>query len=289
MAEELTTPEENKSVSPEELEAQLGEEESSGGSATPEGAVSTEPSIESDYEVPYPDGSKEKIDTAVMSERLINYPSLQKKVGQQADELGEFRRKEAEWKKANQPVVTPEESPKEGSYTDEEMEDPAVLKKAFGNVMEQNAKLAKQVEELPGIIAKETEEQESIREMRRVMGNHPKLKDLKDKDLKEQIVRGASAFGVIKNQEAGRTVYADINSAVDGYFALMKGEAEQVTQQTFVRNLKSPQNEVLPTSGGKPIGDVIKRYTQITDEKERHAFVKTLSDEELELISAEIK
>ena len=285
--EQITDLEEEKVVSSAELAETFGEEPSAGESATPEsGDVQPEPDY--DFEYTTSEGSVEKLTTSQMAERLANYKKLQSKLGLQGDEIGEYKRRIAEFEKAKttsgaspQQIATPD-------YSDEDMEDPSIVKKILQDVLAQNANLAKQVESLPTIIEQKTEERETIREMQRVMASHPRLKNFKDERLKEAIVRNASVFGVAKNKETGQVIYNDLDSAVDGFFTLMRGGVEPVTQQAFVRNLKSPQNEVLPAGGGRPIGDVVKRYGQLKSPDERANFLSTLSDEEVKLIDSAV-
>jgi hypothetical protein len=289
MADELKTGQ-REEVTAEELTAQFGEKTGTG-EGEGEGVESTTkteaPTSESEYDFEYtsPDGSVEKLTSSQMAERLANYRKLQSEYGKTKDEVAEYKRRVKEYEDRFTPAGTrPTATDGQQDLTDADMEDPEILRK----VLKQNAEFSEKLKNLPREIEEKAQERETIQEMQRVMATHPRLKKFKNERLREAIVRNASVFAVARNQEVGQIVYADLDSAVDGFFTLLQGEQESVTQQAFVRSLKSPSQEVLPAGGGKAIGDVVKRYAQLKSPEERANFLTKLTDEEVKIIDAAV-
>ena len=295
MAEEtVSTSEEAEEVSADDLADQLGESEE-GATAEADAPVKegATPEEEGDAEFEYDpgDGSGvQRLTAEQLAQRLSNYQKLQAKVGSQANEIGEYNRRIKELEEAKQRQVDNEEVATNG-WDEADFEDPDVVRKALVEVLSQNKKLQAQVAGIPSLVETVAEqkagERAAIAEYNRVVAGHPKLNRY-DQGAKESIVQAAINFGNARNKTAGRTIYPNLSSAVDGFLATISGEAKPLTQAAFLKSLKKPGGEVASASGTKSSSDVVKRYKDLSTSEARAKFLATLTDEEEKLINAAI-
>ena len=264
-------------------------------SATPPGAAPTVPAepttpVEPDFDLEFDagDGSPvQRYSNAQMVERLSNYRKLEAKVGSQANRIAELEKTGQVAQPAPVPAKTDVTVPKPtaidfGNLTDEDFEDGRTMKTVMEKMAAQNQELAKAVAGLPSLIDQKADEKADQRETRsemiRVMNNNSNLKQYEDPIVREAIVKMAAAIAVQRNETAGFEMYTDMDTSVNVFFKILKGEKPAMTQQGWVKNLKSVGGEVLPVSTGKPAGDLVKRYAALATSDQKAAFLDTLDD-----------
>lgn len=280
MAEEtLLSPEEEEETSAAEMAAQSGEPTVPDEGATPPGEVAP-PADEFEYEYVKLDGTKERLSPKEMADRLANYNKMQ-------GELGTLQNEKAAWQ--NKPAPAPAPTPQgEGTQVDlgdlstVDPDDPEAMLKVARAQAGRIAAMEQQIKSFPDQ-AKEIADKDRIEtELNVVMAKNTHLEKFTPGVDREAIVKVAAALASSKGN------YVDLETSVNAYFAMFGGAAKPVeeTHAGFVRTLLKSGGEVLPASGGTPIGNVVQRYRQITDEDKRAEFLGTLSDEEQELIDA---
>ncbi len=268
-------PEEQEVLTAEELAAQ--QLETPPKDPTPKGGE-VPPEPEYDFEFDPGDGSGARRLTAKdMADRLSNYEKLQTKLGESERVRGEAEKKLAEL----QAKLEAKPAPENKDDWDEENE----LKKKI-------ADLEKKIETMPSEFdTKVSEKAQKIamemsteQEISHIASSHERIKKIDDPEIQRDVIMKAAAFGMRENKRLGRIVYPTTESAIDAYFLMLQGETPKIGQAAFVRNLKSPEDKTLSASGGKPAGDVVKRYAQLTDQKQRVEFMSSLKDEERDVV-----
>lgn len=256
--------------------------------ATPqEGAAGAEGQEDFEFEYKGRRFSPEK-----MGEILDNYDNLQTEYGRKSNELAELKRqREAGQQPTGRQEGTPAKPAKpapeiEKMINEADLEDPEELRRVFSAVLTENAHLKRTIQEVPKTMEATLEEREAQAEMRHVMSSNPNMKPFEgDSTMQEAICRVSAALGVARNRNAGKTLYPDLNSSVNAFFATMKGEQAPMKQAQFIKILKRGEGgPALPASGGKPIGDVVQRYKALKTQDERVKFMEKLTDEEQKII-----
>lgn len=294
---------EQYSEEPQQLELQPEEGATSEGEAqespTPEPEAAAEESTpEGDeflYEFDPGDGSGvQQLTASEMAQKLANYRKLESTVGRQANELAEYRKKGGDQPAPQPQQVQQQAQPQQQSAVNMEdlnnldWEDPDVVREMMGKVLTQNQALQRKLDNIDETIDAKASERETQRELMSVASNNKNLSHMQDIEARKTACQLAAQWAITRNQQAGTTVYPDLESAVNGYYALLRGEKEPGTsEKALIRRLRQPGTPAAPT-GGKPSGDVVQRYKALKTNQERAEFLSKLSDEEEAYVTQQI-
>jgi len=282
MAEEVINREASQTA--EELAASFVENaETPTESATPPEtpAVTPPPEPEYDFEFDPGDGSGAKRFTnKQLAERLTNYGKLESEIGTTKREKADLKKQLEDFRKGQTAApATPEAQAQSIDLANADLEDPNVLRQAFGMVLTQNQELSKALKDLPDQIRQERTEASAEKEMLQVMNNNENLKAIDDPLIREAAVKLGAAVAEARNKASGKPIYTDYDAATNALFSILKGEAKPTTtQQAFVKNLRASGGEVLSTNQSKPVGDVVAGYKEQSTPEGRAGYLDSLDD-----------